>query len=247
MKKVVDKGVAHALISQSTVHGLQLMTPKKPTGYTSYYGSVKPVIDILKQEWNTLPVTIIGLGVGTLICQFRAEDQLNVIEIDEQVIKLAKNSQLFTYLRDCPPKIVLIKNDGRLAVEQLPNHSQRLLIVDAFNSDAIPVHLITLDAFILYKQKITKDGVILVNLSNRHLELLPVLTAAGRSLDMMVFYVADNGNFSLGQFASEWALLTMNEDLIFKLMSNSNWHFVASSKQILWTDDYSNIIPLLKW
>mgnify|MGYP007122129786 CR=1 FL=1 len=247
VKKVVDKGVAHALISQSTVHGMQLINQGKLSGYSTYYGAVKPVIDILQQKWNSMPVTIIGLGVGTMICQFRAEDHLKIIEIDEQVINLAKDPQLFTYLRDCPPKIELIKNDGRLAVEQLPSHSQKLLIVDAFNSDAIPVHLITLDAFTLYKQKITKDGVILVNLSNRHLALLPVLTAVGRSLDMMVFSVSDKGNLSLGQFGSEWVLLTMNEDLIFKLMNSSNWRFVASSKQILWTDDYSNIIPLLKW
>lgn len=247
VKKVVDKGGAHALISQSTVHGLQLMNGVKPNGYSSYYGAIKPVVDNLQQEWPSLSVTIIGLGIGTMACQFRPEDQLKIIEIDEQVIQLAKAARLFTYLRDCPPKIDIIKNDGRLAVEKLPDASQKLLIVDAFNSDAIPVHLITLEAFALYKHKITQDGGILVNLSNRHLDLLPVLTAVGRSLDMMVFYIAHQGDPALGQFSSEWALLTMNEGLVFKLMGSTNWRFVASDKQFLWTDDHSNIIPLLKW
>ncbi len=247
VKKVVDKGGAHALISQSTVHGLQLMNGVKPNGYSSYYGAIKPVVDNLQQEWPSLSVTIIGLGIGTMACQFRPEDQLKIIEIDEQVIQLAKAARLFTYLRDCPPKIDIIKNDGRLAVEKIPDASQKLLIVDAFNSDAIPVHLITLEAFALYKHKITQDGVILVNLSNRHLDLLPVLTAVGRSLDMMVFYIAHQGDPALGQFSSEWALLTMNEGLVFKLMGSTNWRFVASNKQFLWTDDHSNIIPLLKW
>lgn len=247
VKKVVDKGGAHALISQSTVHGLQLMNGIKPNGYSSYYGAIKPVVDNLQQEWPSLSVTIIGLGIGTMACQFRPVDQLKIIEIDDQVIQLAKDAQLFTYLRDCPPQIDIIKNDGRLAVEKLPDASQKLLIVDAFNSDAIPVHLITLEAFALYKHKITQDGAILVNLSNRHLDLLPVLTAVGRYLDMMVFYIAHQGDSALGQFSSEWALLTMNEELVFKLMGNTNWRFVASNKQFLWTDDYSNIIPLLKW
>lgn len=251
VKKVVDKGegndAVHALISQSTVHGLQLMGKKKPFGFSSYYGAIQPVVAVLQQEWQAIPVAIIGLGIGTMACQFRASDHLQIIEIDEQVLQIAQNSQYFTYLRDCPPKIELIKNDGRLAVQAFPEQAQKLLIIDAFNSDAIPVHLITLEAFLLYKQKITEDGAILINLSNRHLDLLPVITAVGRKLDLMVFYTMDQGNAELGQFASEWALLTMNQNLAFKLMHGSNWHFVANNRVFLWTDDYSNIIPLLKW
>ncbi|MGC1181979.1 fused MFS/spermidine synthase [Legionella sp.] len=246
VKKVVDKGMVHALISQSTVHGLQFMGDTKPNGSISYYGAIKSVIENLQDGSNSMPVTIMGLGIGTLACQFRQQDQLNFIEIDEQVIQLAKNPQLFTYLRDCPPHKNIIKDDGRLAVEKLSDSSQKLLILDAFNSDAVPVHLMTQEAFTLYKQKINKEGAILVNLSNRHLELLSVLTAAGRSLDFMVFHVLHDGDRALGQFSSEWGLLTRNENLVFKLMSNTNWHFVASDKQFLWTDDYSNVIPLLK-
>jgi spermidine synthase len=251
VKKVVDKGsdknAVHALISQSTVHGLQAMGDAIPFGFSSYYGAIQSVVTVLQQEWQSMPVTIIGLGIGTMACQFRHSDEVRIIEIDEQVIQIAQDPQYFTYLRDCPPKIELIKNDGRLAVEQLMDASQKLLIVDAFSSDAIPIHLITLEAFSLYRQKITEDGVILINLSNRHLDLLPVVTAAGRALDLMVFSKIDQGNAALGQFASQWALLTMNQDLASKLMNGNEWHFVASGKQFLWTDDYSNIIPLLKW
>lgn len=251
VKKVVTKEVnensVHALISQSTIHGLELIGDKKSFEPPSYYGAVQPVVVGLQHQSDEIPVTIIGLGIGTMACQFRPMDQVKIIEIDEQVIQIAKNPRYFTYLRDCPPKIELIKNDGRLAVAELKDASQKLLVIDAFNSDAIPIHLITLEAFSLYKQKIMQDGVILVNLSNRHLDLLPVIIAAGRALDFMVFYISDQGNASLGQFSSEWALLTMNQDLVFKLMNRSNWHFVANNKQILWTDDYSNIIPLLKW
>lgn len=247
VKKVIVKQGTHALINQSTVHGLQVMDEKKPNGNSSYYGAVRPVVDAMQQQTSSLSVTVIGLGIGTMICQFRKEDRINVIEIDNQVIELANNPFLFTYLRDCPPQVTIIKNDGRLAVEQLPDHSQNLLIVDAFNSDAIPVHLLTFEAFTLYKQKITKDGGILINLSNRHLQLLPVINAAGRSLELMVFYINNKGLPALAQFDSEWAFLTFNEALAFQLMKGTNWRFDASNEQFLWTDDYSNLIPLLKW
>lgn len=247
VKKVIAKEGVHALINQSTVHGLQAMNEKKPDGLSSYYGAINPVINAMQQKWNSLSVTIIGLGIGTAICQFRREDQIKIIEIDDQVIELAKKTQLFTYLRDCPAHVSIIKNDGRLAVEQLPDHSQTLLLIDAFNSDAIPVHLLTLEAFTLYRQKIIKEGGILINLSNRHLQLLPVINAAARSLEFMVFYANNKGIPSLGQFDSEWAFLTYNENLAFQLMNARNWRFEGGDQQFLWTDDYTNVIPLLKW
>jgi len=247
VKQVLDKQGTHVFISQSTVHGLQPAGEQNPYGFTSYYGAIKPVVAAMQQEFSSLPVTIMGLGVGTMLCQYRETDRIKIIEIDNQVIELAKNPQLFTYLKNCLPKVEIIKNDGRLALAQLADNSQKLLVLDAFNSDSIPVHLMTLEAFTLYKQKITEDGAVLVNLSNRHLQLLPVLNAIGRSLDLMVFFVAHKGDAKLGQFDSEWALLTSNQDLAFKVMNNSNWRFDASNDQFLWTDDYSNLIPLLKW
>lgn len=247
VKKVIDKQGIHVLMSQSTIHGLQAMGEKKPSGLTSYYGVSEPIVAIMQQTRSTLSATIIGLGIGTMICQFRKEDQVKVVEIDEQVIDLAKNDQLFTYLRDCPAKVDLIKEDGRLAVEHLSNNSQDLLVIDAFNSDAIPAHLLTLEAFTLYQRKMKKEGGILIHLSNRHLQLLPVINAAGRTLELMVLYVHNPGNLKLGQFNSEWAFLTSNEHLALQLLKETNWKFNASNEQFLWTDDYSNLIPLFKW
>ncbi len=136
---------------------------------------------------------------------------------------------------------------GRIAVSKTPNASYDLLIMDAFNSDAIPVHLLTLEAFKLYKEKLTPEGTILVNISNRHLKVLPVLVGAARVLDMIVLYTSQSVNHKMGQFPSEWALLTTDERLANQLMSENDWHFVTDAKTELWTNDYSNIIPLLKW
>ncbi|TAL59851.1 MAG: spermidine synthase [Legionella sp.] len=248
VKQVKEKDGVHVLISHSTIHGLQVVNEKKPiAGFTSYYGALEEVIHLLQKKASSLSVTIIGLGAGTMVCQHRETDELTVIEIDQQMIDLAKNSNLFTYLRDCSPKLKLIKNDGRLAIAELPKHSQNLIILDAFNSDAIPVHLMTLEAFILYKNKLKPKGVILVNISNRHVKLLPVLTAIGRSLNEIVLYLAHQGDPKLGQFSSEWAILTTDEDLAFQLMAKQGWHFMEKEEPFLWTDDYSNIVPLMNW
>ena len=248
VKQVLVKQQTHALISQSTVHGYQLLGEKKPiSGFRAYYGAIKQVVEALQQQYNPLSVTILGLGAGTMLCQFRSDDQLKVIEIDEQVIDLASNPKLFTFIRDCPPKVDIIKDDGRLALGKIANASQQLIILDAFNSDAIPVHLMTLEAFTIYKQKLTDNGVILVNLSNRHLQILPVLNSIARSLDMMLLNLVHKGDPKQGQFDSEWGLLTSDQALATKIMKGTGWRFVADNNQLLWTDDYSNIIPLLKW
>lgn len=247
VKQVQAKRDANVLISQSTLHGFQYTHEKKPiSGYRAYYGATKVVVEAMKQDFNSMNVTLFGLGTGIMICQLRQTDHIKVIEIDQQMIDIAKNPRLFTYFRDCLPQVEIIKNDGRLALTKIADSSQKLLVLDAFNSDSVPVHLLTIEAFNLYKKKISQDGAILVNLSNRHLSLLPVLTAAGQSLDMKVFSLDDKGNVPTGQLPSKWGLLTNNQALILKL-KGSDWYLVDDKNQVLWTDDYSNIVPLMRW
>ena len=230
IKEVFSHAGAHVLMSQSTIHGFQVFGDENPTdGARAYYARV------------------LGLGTGIMACQFRSQDQLKIVEIDQQVIDIASNPNLFSYLRDCPPRTNVVLDDGLLAVKKTQNTSLDLLVMDAFTSDAIPVHLLTLEAFTLYQKKITPEGVILVNISNRHLRVLPVLTAAARRLDMIVLHKQLNGDNRLGQLASEWALLTTNEGLASQLLSKQGWRFVADAKAYLWTNDYSNLVPLLKW
>ena len=248
VKQVFSLSGAHALMSQSTLHGFQMQLDEKPTdGGRAYYGAVLSVVQRLQALYQPLHAIVLGLGTGNMACQFRTHDELVIVEIDQQVIDIAKNPLLFTYLRDCPPHTKLIMDDGRLAVKKAADASYELLVMDAFNSDAIPVHLLTKEAFTLYKQKITADGVILVNITNRHLRVLPVLTGVGRELDMIVLHKQQAGNSRLGQFPSEWVLLTTNERLASGLLGKPGWRFVTDDETQLWTDDYSNLIPLLKW
>ncbi len=238
---------AHALMSQTTIHGFQLLNKSKLDGSVAYYGAIKPVSDLMKAQKESLNVTVLGLGAGIVVCQFRGTDVLSLVEIDEQVIQIAKNPAYFTYLKDCPSEKKFIVDDGRMALTKMKDASDDIIIVDAFSSDAIPVHLLTSEAFGLYKQKVNEKGVILVNISNRHMDLLPVLTAAGREHDLIVLQSLHPGDSKKGQFPSQWVLLTMNQPLALHLMKKPYWHFVADGETHLWTDDYSNIIPLMKW
>ena len=247
VKQVFSEAGAHVLMSQSTLHGFQLQDETPTDGARAYYAPVYSVVQRLQALYQPLHAMVLGLGTGIMACQFREQDSLTMVEIDEQVITIASNPRLFTYLRDCPPKTRLVKDDGLMAATRAADLSLQLLVMDAFNSDAIPVHLLTIEAFTLYKQKITPDGVILVNITNRHLRVLPVLTAAGRELDMIVLHKIQAGNNRLGQFPSEWALLTMNEQLAGRLLGEPGWRFVTDAETQLWTNDYSNLIPLLKW
>ncbi len=205
------------------------------------------MVQRLQALYQPLHATIVGLGTGIMACQFHKNDQLKIIDIDQQVIQIASDTRLFTYLRDCPPAISLIQGDGRLILEESPPASSELLVIDAFSSDAIPTHLLTREAFRLYQQKITQDGVVLIHISNRHLRLLPVLTANGRQLQWLVLHKLQPGNDKAGQFASEWVLLTANQSVANDLMRDNGWRFVADNESYLWTDDYSNLMPLLKW
>ena len=248
IKQVFSRADAHVLMSQSTLHGFQLEADMHPTdGSRGYYGAAYPVVQRLQMMHQPLHAMVIGLGTGIMACQFRSQDKLTMVEVDEQVIDIASDPRLFTYLRDCPPELLMIKDDGLLAVAHAEDSSYEIVVMDAFNSDAIPVHLLTLEAFELYQKKITPDGVILVNISNRHLRILPVVTGAGRELEMIVLYKSQVASSRPGQLPAEWALLTTNERLASHLMSQDGWRFVTDSKTQLWTNDYSNIIPLLKW
>jgi len=246
IKRVFSQNNAHYLMSQSTLHGFQAQSgPDKTNGTIGYYGPVLSVVRTLQSHHHPVHATILGLGAGTLLCQFDAADEVNFIEIDEQVIQIASNPRLFSNLRDCQANAHIIHQDGRLALKTLPDQSNDLLVMDAFSSDAIPVHLLTQEAFALYQKKLSPSGAILINVTNRHLNVLPVITGVAHRSNLIMLYHNASGNTLLGQFASQWILLTANEALANELIQLPKWHFATKLTSVDWTDDYSNIIPLL--
>lgn len=246
VKKIVKSGDMHVLFNHTTVHGFEVMSLKQQDGRQSYYGSVFKIIDSLHERYGSLKATIIGLGTGMMTCQFARDDQLTLIDIDPQVIDLAQNNRFFTFLKDCASNANIILGDGRLVTNQLSKYSQNMIILDAFSSDAIPVHLLTVEAIQQYQKALAENGMILIHISNRHINLLPVLTAIGRQLDLIVLHQQHPGDLPHYQLSSEWVILTNNESLAQTMLQDPYWHFVVSSKRVLWQDKFSSVISVLK-
>jgi len=222
-------------------------------------------------------VAIIGLGTGTLSSYFEPGQHGDIYEIDKNVVDIASNERFFTYLRDARGPYDIRLGDARLKLRDAAPHSYRLIVVDAFSSDAIPVHLMTKEAVELYYRKLTADGAVAVHISNRHLNLAPVLGNIARELDLVGLDEYDNDD-GLGKTVSTWVVLARNRQALQPLLERraatrlsvqANLVLAATAAPVMipvpfaryalwddladdpekrtWTDDFSNIISVLRW
>jgi hypothetical protein len=243
-KQVLQKGKLRYLKSQTTVHGAQLMSQDQIfNSQLTYYHPVASIINYFDSKRKE--TAIIGLGIGSIGCQFTAKDHVLYIEIDPQVIKLAKDPSQFTMLRDCNADIEIKLGDGRLGLANQADNQFDMIIIDAFTSDAIPTHLLTQEAIAIYIQKLKSDGLLLFHLSNRHIDLLPILQSVSQKHSLYLYEKQFKGKHKF-QMDANWAIITSNE-LVKKALLKDNWQNKNSISDIVWTDDYSNILPLLKF
>jgi len=163
------------LVHGSTVHGSQVLHPISRRSPTSYYHRAGPLWDVLGDAKKARNVAVIGLGVGTCATYFQEGESLTFYELDPAIVNIAQN--LFTYLADCPAKVKIVEGDARLQLEQAPDHSYDIILVDAFNSDAIPTHLLTREALSLYDKKLAPQGTLVFHISSRYYDLAAVITA----------------------------------------------------------------------
>jgi MFS family permease len=238
------------LIDGTTSHGSQSLPLSKLAEPLSYYRpgtGVQMVIEELSNESN-LHVGIIGLGVGALAAYGHPGDYYTFYELNPLVSVFA--NECFSYLRSSKAEVEVKLGDARVTLQNELDLEQKnafdLLIIDAFSGDLIPTHLMTHEAFLLYQQHIKIQGVIALHISNRHLSLLPVVMQHSKTLDMQVllFETPGNGN----EHDAQWVVLTNNslitqsKKLIYKqtVIAKDQYQYV------LWTDDYSSLLPILK-
>jgi hypothetical protein len=233
------------------MHGTQDMSDLGRTKPTSYYIPSSGVgITLLKkaEEKKNLKVGIVGLGTGTLLTYGRSGDEYRIYEINPEVIQVAKNS--FTYIKDSEASISYALGDARLVLErELPNQFD-VLIIDAFSSDSIPIHLITQEAFNLYTKHIKADGVIVFHVSNRYLNLPPVLNQLVSNSPYHAILVRneepDPNPFDLSS-SSEWIIISKNNAFLnSKEFLNSKQEIEPIPSLRLWTDNFSNLFQILK-
>jgi len=228
----------------TTLHGLQRLDldDLKEAPITSYYAPLISVIDTYKPKH----VGLIGLGAGTVRCYYADDRYYTMYEIDPQVVDVAKEH--FDYLKDCGnEKDVIVVGDGRLEMEKREDDKYDLIILDAFSSDSIPAHLITTEAFEMYKKRLTKNGVIAAHVSNRYLNLKHVITATVDEVGMNSMFIHIKHQTRPLQVMSAWMMIYPDGTDISQ-MHSQGWLNIDpnDNKAPYWTDDHSNILTTLR-
>lgn len=256
-----DDPQAHYYLLQHgrITHGLQFADPELATWPTSYYGpgsGIALAVDALPEA--TRRIGVVGLGTGTMAIFGRTNDYLRMYEINPQVEQVARST--FNYLSNSAAQIEIVMGDARLSLEREPSHHFDLLALDAFSSDAIPVHLLTKEAFALYERHISPNGIIAVHISNRYLNLEPVVANVARHFNYHLAVISwEEGNADEGEwndewvdewwlYSSTWVLLTRNEDIInASAIREAASPAKPNSVNIpLWTDDFASLFQILE-
>ena len=249
-----DSRDLHRLIHGNTMHGAQSLDAARRLEPLTYYDRSGPVGDLFR----ALPVAasapevgVIGLGTGTLACYGRAGQTWTFYEIDPAVEDIARDPRLFTYLRDCPPASDVRLGDARLSIADAPAGRFGMIFVDAFNSDSLPVHLITRQALALYLDRLTDDGVVVVNVTNRYLDLRPVIGALARDAGLTGVVRDDldttDADRTRAKTGSMWVALARRPADLGPLVSDPRWEpLPVRSGARAWTDDFSNLVDAIK-
>ena len=231
-------------------HGLQVVdswASTEPTTYYTHDSGIGLAMRALPKE-SMRRIGVVGLGTGTMAAHGKAGDIMRIYEIDPAVVELARRR--FTYLNDSEAELEIILGDARLSMEREPPQEYDILVVDAFSSDAIPVHLITREAFEIYWRHLKPDGVLAMHISNLHLKLEPVVSALAREFDYEAWQIANlTDDEDWWAYYSDWALITRNKAFLNHEAVWDNAYLIDPPPAgfRLWTDDYSSIFAVMDW
>jgi hypothetical protein len=252
-------GNAHQILHGNTIHGIQSILPGKTREPQSYYhrtGPIGQLFQVLNSPLHPLHrprrVAVVGLGAGGMACYARRQDNWTFYEIDPVVVHIAEDPKFFTYLRDCPAPRQNILGDGRLMLAKAPDAAYDVLMLDAYSSDSLPVHLLTREAMALYVRKLAPGGILIFNVSNRSLDLESTL--GNLAHDAGLFGLAQVDEFitkeqqNEGKTASHFAVLARNRDTLGALATSQRWQPIkTNSAEPVWNDNYSSVLSVFRW
>jgi hypothetical protein len=251
---VTPHGQYHVLMHGTTIHGAQKFqnddgTPVtgRPEPITYYHkdgGIGQAIAAVRERKGSPLRVAVIGLGSGTLTCASEPGETWKFFEIDQSMVDTARDPKYFTYIQNCAPDLKPVIGDARLTFAREPDGVYDLIIVDAYSSDAIPIHLATEQAMEIYKDKLAPQGAVVMHVSNRHLELSSVVVGIADANDLKSWaYSEDSGRDDEYIFSTSVVVCAREEADVGKLASSEDWALEeADEKQRVWTDDYSNVL-----
>jgi len=233
------------LVHGRIVHGLQFVAEHKRLEPTTYYGRNSAVGTVLQNRPpnEAQHVGVVGLGIGTVATYAREGDHFRFYEINPEVTRLARKH--FTYLEACKGKVDVVTGDARLLLEQESPQRFDILVVDAFSGDAIPAHLLTREAFEVYRRHMVKNGVLAFHISNLYFDLRPVLAAAAERLNWQGVVVISPGSLSKGTKPAIWVVMASNLDRP-EFRSLHEQGEVLDGPQLEWTDTRGSLVRVLK-
>jgi hypothetical protein len=251
---VTANGQYHVLMHGTTIHGAEKFlnddgTPIKgrPEAISYYHtngGMGQAIAAIRERKGGPIRVAVIGLGAGTLACQSQPGEDWTFFEIDQTMVDTARDPRYFTYLSSCEPNMKPVIGDARLTFAKEKDGTYDLIIVDAYSSDAIPIHLATEEAMAIYKAKLAPQGAVVMHVSNRHLELASVVVGIAEENDLKSWvYNEDSGRDNEYIFTTNVVISAREEADVGKIASDDKWALTeATEGQRIWTDDYSNVL-----
>jgi SAM-dependent methyltransferase len=249
--KVRDTGegpeAMRALSHGTIIHGKQFLDPQRRSWPTSYYGKTSGIGLAITDAGARGPIRVgvVGLGAGTLAAYGRHGDVFRFYDINPKVVELAHSE--FSFLDDSHARIELAVGDARLSLERESPQNFDVLALDAFSSDSIPVHLLTIEAFATYLRHLKPGGILAVHISNRYLDLVPVVQQAARHLSLDLREVQNEDDEDAGVYRSDWMLLSRSARAFASPLWADAALPVEEARQVrLWTDDYSDLYRILK-
>ena len=237
---------SYTLFHGTTIHGRQDLGSPEPL---TYYHRTSPIAQVLEtRPAGTLhSVGAVGLGTGTLAAYAQPDQRWIFYEIDPEVERIARDARYFTHLKTCATRCQVVIGDARLSLQQRPDMHD-VIVLDAFSSDSIPIHLLTREAIEIYLSRLNPNGVLAIHISNNHLTLRPVVAAAMRDLGLVgVAQYQNSPDQEKGRFGSHWAVVARSDEALGALSADKRWQPVKARDEHAWTDDFSNIWSVIHW
>ena len=248
-----EETTIRCLIHGKTIHGSQFIdsTGHEPLSYYHREGPLGDVFRVFNESGADSAIGIVGLGVGSIASYSKTGQVFHFYEIDPVIVEIAQDQKYFNFLSSMEGNYKIIIGDGRLELLDAPNSLYEMIILDAFSSDSIPVHLLTKDALKLYLSKIKTNGLVVFHISNKFVDLKPLLANLAREFGLIGIskfdYAVKDERIS-GKKPSEYVVVGQPCLMIDKLIQSYDWEkIIPHSKIPIWTDKHSNIVNLLKF